>query len=65
LIGISERLGHTLSVLREQIRMALGDMAFSLLCELNLTLQIRTGKTCHTYSFVSALNPLAIASFGR
>jgi hypothetical protein len=31
LIGISERLGHTRSMLREQIRMALGDMLFPLL----------------------------------
>jgi hypothetical protein len=32
LIGISERLGHTLSVLREEIRMALGNMLLSFLC---------------------------------
>jgi len=31
LIRISERLGHTLSMLREQIRMTLGDMVLSLL----------------------------------
>jgi len=32
LIGTSEHLGHMFSMLREQIRMALGNMVFSFLC---------------------------------
>jgi hypothetical protein len=56
LVGLDERLPDLLPVSRKEIWMSLGDVALSLLRELNLALQVRARETAHRLPSIRAPN---------